>query len=437
MACRFEAKNVLLVLGEYIWQREVIPPAEQWATGVAERPDARRVRRRPRPGDRPGTGAVPPLAPERRGRAWRGSSTTSPTRRSRRTWISRTSSWRGSRPALVERLRGQGRPRPYLRLQRQGPRRLAPRPGRGRLPALPRAIKGLGLDDATVSIELEYSPEPDRIVDWVREAYESTAALMRGGGPAGMRRRSGRDLPGARPDRGADGRAGLAGGGDRLVERIQAAREPSRRADGGRAGVAPRSGHSGWRPRRSGSCWRPSARAAGRAAAGLGALPDRRSGAAALAGDAGAGGVRADAAARDGLARGVRQRGAGAGARIEPWLVGRSRAAFIHALAALAVDRLARGRRITRGRAGAGGGGACWTCRPGGVSYASRSGGAWGAIAGAALAVAVLTAGDMTVTDSCSRSAPMPRRPTSSSASARARARRRRWRCRRWWSSAC
>src|SRR4051794_26654434 len=35
MAYEFEARNVLLVLGEYIWQREVIPPAEQWAAGLA------------------------------------------------------------------------------------------------------------------------------------------------------------------------------------------------------------------------------------------------------------------------------------------------------------------------------------------------------------------------------------------------------------------
>ena len=33
-AYELEAKNVLLVLGEYIWNQEVIPPAEQWATGV-------------------------------------------------------------------------------------------------------------------------------------------------------------------------------------------------------------------------------------------------------------------------------------------------------------------------------------------------------------------------------------------------------------------
>src|SRR3984957_18501801 len=34
MAAEFGAKNVLLVLGEYIWQREVIPPAAQWGWGV-------------------------------------------------------------------------------------------------------------------------------------------------------------------------------------------------------------------------------------------------------------------------------------------------------------------------------------------------------------------------------------------------------------------
>src|SRR5436309_1010690 len=30
----FTADNLLLVLGEYIWERQVIPPAEQWKTGV-------------------------------------------------------------------------------------------------------------------------------------------------------------------------------------------------------------------------------------------------------------------------------------------------------------------------------------------------------------------------------------------------------------------
>ncbi|MCA9207697.1 MAG: TIM barrel protein [Planctomycetales bacterium] len=30
----YEAQNLLLVLGEYIWNQEVIPPAEQWRTAV-------------------------------------------------------------------------------------------------------------------------------------------------------------------------------------------------------------------------------------------------------------------------------------------------------------------------------------------------------------------------------------------------------------------
>src|SRR5262249_55431976 len=34
MAYLFEARNLLLVLGEYIWQKEVIPPGEQWSTAV-------------------------------------------------------------------------------------------------------------------------------------------------------------------------------------------------------------------------------------------------------------------------------------------------------------------------------------------------------------------------------------------------------------------
>ena len=34
LAYEYEARNVLLVLGEYIWNQEVIPPAEQWQTEI-------------------------------------------------------------------------------------------------------------------------------------------------------------------------------------------------------------------------------------------------------------------------------------------------------------------------------------------------------------------------------------------------------------------
>ena len=53
-------------------------------------------------------------------------------------------------------------------------------PGRGVVPfdAYLREIKALEIDGA-VSIELEYSPQPERIVEWVTEAYQATDHLMR------------------------------------------------------------------------------------------------------------------------------------------------------------------------------------------------------------------------------------------------------------------
>ena len=56
-------------------------------------------------------------------------------------------------------------------------------PGRGVVDFVPylRGLKDAGFE-GTVSIELEYSPEPDKIVDWVREAYTATDRLMREAG---------------------------------------------------------------------------------------------------------------------------------------------------------------------------------------------------------------------------------------------------------------
>jgi sugar phosphate isomerase/epimerase len=52
-------------------------------------------------------------------------------------------------------------------------------PGRGTVdfPPYLKALADSGFK-GTVSIELEYSPEPEKIVDWVREAYQSTDKLM-------------------------------------------------------------------------------------------------------------------------------------------------------------------------------------------------------------------------------------------------------------------
>ena len=52
-------------------------------------------------------------------------------------------------------------------------------PGRGVVKFAPylQAIKELKID-GVVSIELEYAPDPKRIVEWVEEAYRETAKLM-------------------------------------------------------------------------------------------------------------------------------------------------------------------------------------------------------------------------------------------------------------------
>ena len=53
-------------------------------------------------------------------------------------------------------------------------------PGRGVVPFEPylREIKDLKLGDRAISIELEYSPEPAHIVEWVTEAYRETDKWM-------------------------------------------------------------------------------------------------------------------------------------------------------------------------------------------------------------------------------------------------------------------
>ena len=52
-------------------------------------------------------------------------------------------------------------------------------PGRGVVEFAPylKALADAGFDGA-VSIELEYSPEPARIIDWVREAYQQSSSIM-------------------------------------------------------------------------------------------------------------------------------------------------------------------------------------------------------------------------------------------------------------------
>jgi sugar phosphate isomerase/epimerase len=181
MARAFHARNVLLVLGEYVWQREVIPPEEQWATGVKHVRDlgvyaaelGLEIALEMEPFHLSLLNTVPLMA----------------------RFLDEV-----DQPAVKANVDIS-----HLVLARQEPATLAALkgkvahvhisdcdgqvhgdlpPGRGVIDFAPylAAIKDLDMGDRTISIELEYSPEPDLIVDWVREAYESTARLMREAG---------------------------------------------------------------------------------------------------------------------------------------------------------------------------------------------------------------------------------------------------------------
>ncbi len=181
MARQFGARNVLLVLGEYIWQREVIPPAEQWSAGVA---------------------CVRALGKYAEGLGLEIALELEPFHLSLLNDVAGMARFLDDvdRPAVkanvdISHMVLAGQPAGSLEALRgriahvhisdcDGKVHGDLPPGRGVVDFAPylAAIKGLGIDDATISIELEYSPEPGRIVEWVAEAYRATADLMRAEG---------------------------------------------------------------------------------------------------------------------------------------------------------------------------------------------------------------------------------------------------------------
>jgi sugar phosphate isomerase/epimerase len=177
MAYEFEARNVLLVLGEYIWQREVIPPAEQWAAGLAN------VKRLGDHAASLGLEIALELEPFHLSLLNDVDSMarflTELDHPAVKANLDISHLVLARQPAeLVQRLRGRVA---HVHISDcDGKVHGDLPPGRGAVDFAPylQAIKELGIDDATVSIELEYSPEPAKIVDWVREAYTATAQLM-------------------------------------------------------------------------------------------------------------------------------------------------------------------------------------------------------------------------------------------------------------------
>ena len=173
----YDKANLLLVIGEYIWQQQVIPPAEQWKIGVEN------VRELGRYAKNLGVEIVLELEPFEL-------------------------SLINTVDTMVRFIEDVGMPETvkancdisHLYLMKIKPAEIARLkgvlghvhlsdcdgkvhgdlpPGRGVVPIIDylAAIRDTGFN-RTVSIELEYAPQPDRIVEWVTEAYEKTAEMM-------------------------------------------------------------------------------------------------------------------------------------------------------------------------------------------------------------------------------------------------------------------
>ena len=175
-----EAKNYLIVVGEYIWQQEVIAPRDQWAWAVEG------IRTLGQYAASLGMEIAVELEPFHQ-------------------------SIVNDLPKMVQFLDDVGHPAvkanvdvSHLALAHTPPAdvpRLKGRiahvhfsdcdgkkhgdlpPGRGVVdfPPYLAQLKAAGFQ-GTVSIELEYSPDPSKIVDWVTEAYRETDKLMQGQG---------------------------------------------------------------------------------------------------------------------------------------------------------------------------------------------------------------------------------------------------------------
>jgi D-psicose/D-tagatose/L-ribulose 3-epimerase len=179
-AYELEAKNVLLVLGEYIWEKQVIPPAEQWTAGV------KHLKTLGDYGANLGLQIALELEPFKL-------------------------SLLNNVPNMVRFIDDVNHPAvkanidvSHLQLAGTKPEELRSLkgkaihvhisdcdgkvhgdlpPGRGVVNFGPylKEIAALGIEGA-ISIELEYSPQPERIAEWVAEAYSSTDKLMKAAG---------------------------------------------------------------------------------------------------------------------------------------------------------------------------------------------------------------------------------------------------------------
>jgi len=182
LAYDYRASNVLLVIGEYIWNKEVIPPGEQWRWAVA---------------------AVRELGLRARDLGLKIVIELEPFGLSLVNDIDTMVNFLDDvdledvqanidvshlvlshvKPEELRRLKGRAGHVHISDCDGQVHGDLPP--GRGVVPFAPylREIKDLEIEGA-ISIELEFAPEPDQIVEWVEEAYQATDRLL---APLGLR----------------------------------------------------------------------------------------------------------------------------------------------------------------------------------------------------------------------------------------------------------
>ena len=175
-----EAKNLLLVLGEYIWERQVIPPEEQWATGVKHLKTlgdyaanlGLQIALELEPFKLSLLNNVPSMVmfiDDVNHQAVRANIDVSHLQLA------------GTKAEELRTLKGKAI---HVHISDcDGKVHGDLPPGRGVVNFGPylKEIAALGIDGA-ISIELEYSPEPAKIAEWVKEAYTSTDKLMRTAG---------------------------------------------------------------------------------------------------------------------------------------------------------------------------------------------------------------------------------------------------------------